>query len=363
MENLLGEIKLEIIKNLKTFSELKTKYNINAIYRTGELEFFSEKSKKLNLEGVPKSRPSVRMVSNEDPKQYEDILEPYWYGTTLEYVIQYCNEMVPRNSSVSKRECESYKYMPYDKSLQKQKKLLFLDLTGNSHTGISIFYYDLYVHSYKLNIKLIDNICKYIIIKWKDDIFLVYKEKETDEEELIPLTDMYPESQLFSDDTIQAIMNDNYSMCIDRKCDGWYDLREILSGYGYNGGFRKSRYGIDRFFTLELFHLIKDLDLENELDFIFMGYYHHYIVNGDYDQNNTTKYKNSIMPSEFTIPYKCAINKNYISFEGKAAKGREIINKSSTKRKWGFGGNKKRNKSIKKTKKNKKHKKYLRLKN
>ena len=350
MEILLGKIKREIIDNLKTFSQLKNKYNIKAIYRTGELEFFSEKSKKLNLEGVPKSRPTNRMIEDGVPKQNEDILEPFWYGTTLEYVIQYCNDMVPRGLLETKRECESYKYIPYNTSLTKEKRLLFLDLTGKSHTGISIFNYNLYVQSYKLNIKLIDQLCKYIIIKWKDEIFFEYKDEETDEEELIPLTDMYKETELFSDDTIKAIMDDKYTMCIDRNCNGWYYLKEMLSGYGYNGGFRKSRYDIDRFFTLEFFHVIKDLDLENELDFIFMGYYHDYIINGDYDQNSNTNYKNSIMPSEFVIPYKCAINKNYISFEGIVAKGRDIIKNSTTKRKIDkiSGGKiKKRNKKTK----------------
>ena len=56
-------LKSEIKKRLKTFSELKNKYTLDKIYRSGEEEFFSEKAKFAKLEGVPKSRPAT-ILSN-----------------------------------------------------------------------------------------------------------------------------------------------------------------------------------------------------------------------------------------------------------------------------------------------------------
>ena len=119
------DLKTNIIKRLKTFEELKDKYNINdSIYRTAESEYFSEKSEKFCMYGVPTSRPSTRLSNYHSIKPIEAIDEPIWFSTTIDDSIQYCNTKKNQTSP-----CETYQYKPYEiteKVRDKpQKKIVF----------------------------------------------------------------------------------------------------------------------------------------------------------------------------------------------------------------------------------------------
>ena len=290
-----SSLKTNIKKKLKTFSELKSLYGIDAIYRTGESMYFSEKSKKLNLEGVPKSRPTLKLSEKwiENTKKDEDIYEPIWYATTLQDSMVYCN----RNYNQIPKPCESYKYIPYDKSLVKEKKLLFLDLTGKK---ISTFNDDSTGEKtdiYTLDETLIQQIYDAILKKWDNDIF------ETDENG----------------------KKEKY-LCVDNPCNNLFTINEILDAYGYYGGYRKSEHYIDKFFTIELFYLIKEMGIEEELNCIFMGYFESNIIGG-HIENNTITYEEGVMAAEFAMPYYCAINKNYMYFDGIEAIDKVIVSK------------------------------------
>ena len=86
---------MKLKKRLKTFSELKNKYTLEKIYRSGEEVFFSEKAKFAKLEGVPKRRPATILSNSynetsETSETIEYILEPIWYSTNYTDSRKYC---------------------------------------------------------------------------------------------------------------------------------------------------------------------------------------------------------------------------------------------------------------------------------
>jgi hypothetical protein len=209
----------------------------------------------------------------------EDILEPIWYSTNIHDSIQYCNRQ-------GKINCETYKYIPYDKSLIKGKKLLFLDLTGKKIGD-----------KYILNVPLIKQIYNYILEKWRGTIL-----------------DDNTNGLIGDNDVI--INNEEKYMCVDNPCQNTFSINEIINAYGYNDGTRDSEHYIDKFFTIELFHIIKDLGIEEELNCVFMGYFESNILSRD-----------TYLPAELAMPYKCAINKNYMYFDGLEVKDLRLVKK------------------------------------
>ena len=264
-----AELKKEIKANLRTFSELKKKYGIENMYRSSAEKYFSTKSRK-TIQGMPTQRYTKRPQEYESEENTEDILEPIWYSTSIHASRVYCRKLRQANNLLG--QCSTYKYTPYDNSLVKNKKLYFLDLTG-----VLAKDYNITRNVYHLNNKL----TKYIY----DLIFQKYSENILDD-------------------------GDNYGkyMPIDNKIEQVYSIDEIKKAYGYSDGLRSSDMSIDRFFTLELFHLIDELQIENELDCEILGYYHDNIVDEDND--------GSFLPAEFSLSYKNSINKNYMSFDG-----------------------------------------------
>ena len=120
------QIKSRIKSCLRTFSELKTMYGVDAIYRTGDSEFVSEVSSDLGLHGVPKNRKTLRPLY-EDPAV--DILEPIWYSSRINDSIIYCND----DSERLQTNCVTHKYVHYDKTKAKGTQILFLDLNGKKY--------------------------------------------------------------------------------------------------------------------------------------------------------------------------------------------------------------------------------------
>ena len=253
----------EIISNLRTFSELSKKYGIKSIYRSKEAHFFSNKSK--TIEGIPRQRPSSRPEHSIDDPNIEDILEPVWYATSFEDSRVYCKRKYENDVK-----CNTYEYIPYDNSKIKNKKIVFLDLTGKKITWNGIHY---------LNIPLVNKIYDSILHYYKD---FIYTTTETDKKDF---------------------------MYVDKKLDNDFSIDEIKQAYGYKTGTRSSELYIDRFFTSELFHTIEWLNIEKELDCIIAGYYHHDIM--------TIEGPGNYLPAEFAITYKAAINPNYMEFMGK----------------------------------------------
>ena len=320
-----NDLKQNIKQRLKIFSQLKTKYGIDAVYRTGEVEYFSQTAKRFRIEGLPKSRPTAALTENDEDntEKDEDILEPIWYSTAIENSIIYCNRYAATTSK-----CETYKYIPYDNSLVKSKKLLFLDLTN-------IMVYKAQRDDgktqqiYNLNEEFMRQIYDNILEKWADQFF-------------------------YDDD------DKSENLCVDNPCMNTFTIDEIRSAYGYFNGIRNSEGSIDKFFTIELFRIIKELEIEKELDCIFMGYFHAHVDSGGFEED-MMKEGGVQFPAEFAIPYKCAINKNYMSFEGVKAKDGVILKEDDSngldkKRKFGSG----RRKTIKTKTKNKKRTKIVR---
>jgi hypothetical protein len=324
------ELKSEIKKRLKTFSELKNKYKLDKIYRSGEEEFFSEKAKFAKLEGVPKSRPAT-ILSNSYTESSEYILEPIWYSTNYKDSRIYCG---------NNPTCNTYAYIPYDKSLvavpsndnsnwlfpqsKINKNLLFLDLTGVIKSRANVEGDD-NGDWYQLDQSFIKLIYDTILHNWKEYF------------------DPYGDS----DDI------DCHIMGIDKKCESVFSKKEIKDAYGYYDGKRDSEQDIDKFFTIELFNIIKDSNIENELNCRFMGYFH----------ANIEKSDNGFFPAEFAIPYSCAISKTFINFLGVVNDDCDSDdNGVCKKRKRKTGGMLKINKKSKKLKKTKSSKKSKTLK-
>jgi hypothetical protein len=191
----------------------------------------------------------------------------------------------------------TYAYIPYDKSLvavpssnsnwlfpqsKINKNLLFLDLTGGikSHANVEG---DDNGDWYQLDKIFIQKIYDTILHNWKEYF------------------DPYYDS-----DDIDSGDSDCHIMGIDKKCEQVFTKKEIKEAYGYYDGKRDSEQYIDKFFTLELFNIIKDSNIENELNCRFMGYFHANIELSD----------DSYFPAEFAIPYSSAISKTFINFLG-----------------------------------------------
>ena len=114
---------------------------------------------------------------------------------------------------------------------------------------------------------------------------------------------------------------------IDNRGENFPTLKEFISASGYGYGNRYSDDDIDEFFVLEMFHLLIDellieglqLDGEAEAGCVFMGYYHGNILLEEED-------------AEIAIPYRNAINKNYMDFHGVVAVGNKRIIRESSER-------------------------------
>jgi hypothetical protein len=271
------KLKKCIISRLKTFSEIKKQYNIgDDIYRSGERKYFS---KKCNLEGCPISRPTNRLDPNdsyENTEKDETILEPIWYSTDLLASQRYCR---------GKPDCSTYRYTPLDYSLIKNDKLVFLDLTDFDNVVI------------KIDDKNVYNLFTPLMTQLYDHIIRKY------------------EKQFIKSDSDNEIF-----MCVDNPCKNSFTLETVYSAYGYYYGLRSSEMYIDRFFTLELFQIIKDLNIENEQTCKVLGYYHADVLHG-YIDNRIAYIDEGYFPSEFTIKYGYSVIKHYINFKGEIKKG------------------------------------------
>jgi hypothetical protein len=110
---LFSDLKSNIIKRLKTYSELQNQYDIgDNIYRSGERQYFSKKTK---LVGCPLGRTTCGL-SFDESQSTQDILEPIWYSTNLLISTGYCE---------GKRDCVTYSYTPRNNSLVKRKSWYF----------------------------------------------------------------------------------------------------------------------------------------------------------------------------------------------------------------------------------------------
>jgi hypothetical protein len=312
-----------ITKRLKTFEELKTEYKMEeSIYRTAESEYFSEKSEKYCIYGVPTSRPSTRLLNYHSTKPTEDLDEPIWFSTTINDSIQYCN----KKSNLT-YPCVTYEYKPYlitEKVHNKpQKKIVFLDLNGTQIKDPN----DLTKIRYQLDESFMKMIYNKILQDYQDHFI---------EDEDNPVNGKF--------------------MAIDNACDNVYTIIEILSAYGYYEGYRNSEHYIDKFFTYELFSIIDDLKIESNMNCIFMGYFHSNVLTAELNKNEFEP--SGYLPAEFAIPYKRAINKHCMEHLGLAVENLTIVTKSkkNKKRKYPYtnGGKSKGGKKRRKTQRNRK---------
>lgn len=287
-------LKSELIKHLKPFSQIKAEYGIDSIYRTGEIDRFSETSQRFGLSGVPTSRPSTRPLdeTGEDGANIKvDTLQPIWYAAKLEDSVKYCYKDIENWERMQKMfestgttlekyskmfpkpvKCGTYQYVPGDISIEKKKKLLFLDITGKVDSDMADG-----EKIYTLDEDLMREIFKIILEKYKNDI----------------VTDS----------------DDEPYMCVNSPCKDTFTIKEILTSYCKS---RSSDLSIDTFFTLELFHIIQELNIEEEFGCVFMGYFHGDVISTELGEDEITGH----MPAEFAIPYRNSINKNYIDFLG-----------------------------------------------
>jgi hypothetical protein len=315
------QIKSRIKSCLRTFSELKTMYGVDAIYRTSDSEIVSEVSSDLGLHGVPKNRKTLRPL-HEEPAI--DILEPIWYSSRINDSIIYCNDDKERLEKEVKdtiaitgdgewekyfinrrmtKDCVTHKYVPYDETKAKGTKILFLDLNGKKYEfpkeGIT---------RYLLNHELLELIYGFVLSLYRDHIFRM------------------------DDDTVKDHDDRNQYLGVDKDGHESFSIEEIKAAYGCNKGSKGTRWSehyIDKFFTLELFHFMIDtLELEKELNCVIMGYFHSDVYNADMPGGEISGY----MPAEFAIPYGKSIIKNYMKFIGIVANGRELV--SAEKRKY-----------------------------
>jgi hypothetical protein len=270
-------------------------------HRTGSIEYYSEKgknSKNFKLDGVPLARTTSRPTLDDNEEGKMDILEPVWYATSLDHSINYCNkehDAYERSKIIWETHfkepfrdkppspCESYRYQPHDESSYRGKRLLFLDLTGKKSDSDN---------SYKMDTYLVSMIYDNIMKKYED--------------------------QMWEDEGKKLL-------CVDHPCDNIFSELEIRSAYGSYGGIRISELYIDRFFTLELFHIIEELGVEKTLNCVFMGYFHGKVDAGTFHEDKKKVFHDGYMPPEFSIPYRSAIVKNYIGFKGLVAKGRKLV--------------------------------------
>jgi len=272
-------LKENIQRRLKSFSQIQTEYyggkSID-IYRTARRRYFSEQSARCGLMGVPLSRPTTRPDPDdihENTEKDEDRLEPLWFSTELT-----ASEVYFRSPDYA-----TYAYHPLMKSSIKGRNLLFLDLTDPG------FKEDILGRTvYRLDIQLMRPI---------------YEE-------------------IFSDfgSQVQKIRNERY-FCVDSPPINSFKMEQIYSAFGYYDGFRNSDMYIDRFVTLELFHIIKKLGIESDKT-VVMGYYHPdvitgRIITGEIDGEPIPYIvRGKYFPAEFAIRHGCTINKNYLCFKG-----------------------------------------------
>ena len=148
------------------------------------------------------------------------------------------------------------------------------------------------------------------------------------------LNDKQKEKRL-NNELIESINNKILS-----KPEYLYTVDPQLFRSAYQNG-RFSTYQMDRIFTIELFKIVEELNIERELNCIFMGYYHN-----DTYKIDPTKMKEyrlpDIIPAEYTIRMKY-INEEFMSHEGVVFT--QTISKNNTKNnEYGIGGkNKKQN--------------------
>ena len=329
----------DIITKLKTYSEIKEEYNFgNVIYRTGRTEQFSKNANEFGLPGVTKARISEHPI-NDDENPKEEINEPVWFTPYLEVAEGYCykelqewektkelyKEMNKNEEFIKKfpkpSNCETYSYSPND--MRRQKKLLFLDLTGIKTDIDGRFF---------LDGKFMKKIYDVILQKHTDSIH-IDEDDPTDKEKRW--------------------------MCVDNPCNNPFTIKEIRDAYGYIHGLRDSEMYIDRFFTVELFKLLKELHIEKIHNCIIMGYFHGNIYMNEYDIN-------SFFPAEFTIQQRHIVNKFRINHIGLVTNTSQQTRKrklsaGSDQSSKEFGGNtknkekRKKKKTRRKYNKNKKH--------
>jgi len=317
--NQLG-LKTDIIKKLKTYSEIKHKYALgDVIYRTGRIEHFSQNANKFGLHGVTKARISEHPI-NDDEIPKEEIIEPVWFTPYLEVAKGYCynelnnwekNQELYKKLNMSDEEfikifpkpsdCETYSYVPND--MRRDKKLLFLDLTGTPTDEVGRFF---------LDGMLMKKIYDVILQKHIDSIH---------------------------DDDEDPSNKEKRWMCVDNPCNNPFTIKEIRDAYGYEHGLRDSEMYIDRFFTVELFTLLKELRIEEENNCIIMGYFHGDIFTGTYENR---KYDiDGFFPAEFTIQQRHIVNKFRIKHIGL------VTSQQTRKRKRSVGSDQSSSKSIK----------------
>ena len=262
-------LKDEIKKRMKPFSQLKEEDGIEAIYRRSEKMRFSKNN--------PLGFPTQRFDASED-KHKVLIDAPVWFSPRIETTAIYCtrdNEGLKRihnflygdnkKKKFNEVECATYKYIPSDFSKIHTKKLLFLDLTGIRVP---------YKNAYKLDNKFIRAIYNYILEN------ILEREGQIND----------------ADDPVI------YSYIIDDTTE----RDDFLNAYGYDDGYRDSEQVADNIFTVALLQIIEELKICEEMDCVYMGYYHSDVLNGP----------DSFFPSEFAIPYKITINPNNMQFCG-----------------------------------------------
>ena len=296
--NQSSSLKTEIKKRLKTFSQIKDEYKINgSIYRTGRSETFSENAEKFGLPGVTKARISEH-PKNDHEKPKEEINEPVWFTPYLEVAKDYCykelenwkadqkiyQKLLKEEEFIKKfpkpSECETYEYIPKDISDGRNKqKILFLDLTKIPNTGNNgRFFLDGFFMK-----KIYDIILQKIA-------------------ELIFIDEEYPSDE------------EKRWLCVDKPCNNPVSIKEFRDTYGYIHGLRDSEMYIDRFFTVELFKLLKELNIERDNNCIIMGYFHGDIHTGKYEKEGYDI--DGFFPAEFTIQQRNIINKFRIKHTG-----------------------------------------------
>jgi hypothetical protein len=214
----------------------------------------------------------------------------------------------------------TYKYIPRDFSTVKKQKLLFLDLTDktplseNKH-GVVVDVNGTRFPKYKLDEKLAKPIYDYILDKYSD---YIDDEDEDDKQKY---------------------------MCVDNPCENVFSLPVIRSAYGYYKGYRSSEFFIDKFFTIELFKLVKELNLEEKYNFKLMGYFHANVLSCSLEFDNKSKQYEIVydgwFPAEFAIPYVSACLTPYMDFKGMV----DSCNKNKTikSNRKNSGGKKKKN--------------------
>ena len=301
-------LKQEIIQRLKPFSQLKQTYHLQgSLYRTGAIDYFSEKAKKYNLAGVPINRITTRPLDDEEPA-HEDILEPIWFSSRIKDSIGYCNrerEEYEKKKKMYERMkidvsdlkvppmCETYEYIPYDVSIgEKKQKLLFLDL-NSGETWPQKDEEGKEFTMYHLDQPFMQKIYGAILEKYKESI-------------------------------IDNGDGEGKYMCVDNPCENTFTINEIIAAYGFYG-FRSSEQYIDRFVTLELFHLMKELNIEKELNCVIMGYFHGDVFSGEYNDDPAKVELGGFLPAEFAIPYKGVVNKHYMKYIGPVGKPGALV--------------------------------------